>query len=174
MQEEKKYLVNEIGEWLDKSEYVFLADFTKITVADTEQLRKILSEFGAEFHVVKNRILKIAAANKEYPDLGDTLTGPTAIVVGGNNPPGVAKALEKFFKDKQKLQLKGGVLEKNALSTDDISVLAKLPPAEVLKAQLLGLFNQPATMMVRVVQAVPQGMLNVLQAKVDKEKEGAA
>ncbi len=169
MQEEKNYLVNEIGEWLDKSDYVFLADFTKITVAETEELRKILAALGAEFHVVKNRILKLAAAQREYPDLGDVLTGPTAIVVGGDNAPGVAKVLKKFFKDKQKLELKGGVLEKSALTPGDITALSDLPSAEVLKAQLLGLFNQPATMLVRVVQAVPQGVLNVLQAKVDKE-----
>lgn len=174
MQDEKQFLVDETGTWLDKSDYVFLADFTRITVAETEELRKILADHGAEFHVVKNRILKIAAEKREFPDLGETLQGPTAIVVGGDNAPGVAKALEKFFKDKQKLELKGGVLEKNPLTPTDIGALAKLPPAEVLKAQLLGLFNQPATLMVRIVQAVPQSMLNVLQAKVDKEKEGEA
>lgn len=172
MQEEKNYLIEELGEWLDKSQYVFLADFTRITVAETEELRKILADFGAEFHVVKNRILARATAAREYPDLGDTLTGPTAIVVGGDNPPGVAKALEKFFKDKQKLEIKGGVLEKGALSPADVSALAKLPPAEVLKAQLLGLLNQPATMMVRITQAVPQGVLNVLQARADQGGEG--
>jgi large subunit ribosomal protein L10 len=50
-----------------------------------------------------------------------------------------------------------------------VSELAKLPPQEVLKAQLLGLLNQPASQMVRIIQAVPQGLLNVLQAKADKE-----
>lgn len=169
MQEEKNYLVQEVGGWLDQSNYVFFADFTTVTVADTEALRKILADHGAQFHVVKNRILKIAAEAREYSVEADQLKGPTAIVVGGTNAPAVAKALEKFFKDKQKLQLKGGVLDKGALSTDDISALAKLPSEEALKAQLLGLLNQPATMLVRVVQGVPQAMLNVLQAKVDKE-----
>jgi large subunit ribosomal protein L10 len=170
MQEEKNYLVQEVGEWLDQSNYVFFADFTKVTVAETEQLRKILADHGAEFHVVKNRILKIAAKDREFAIDEEQLSGPTAIVVGGNAAPSVAKALEKFFKDKQKLQLKGGVLDKGAITAGQISDLAKLPSEEVLKATLLGLLNQPATMLVRVVQAVPQGMLNVLQAKVDKEK----
>lgn len=169
MQEEKNYLVQEIGQWLDQSNYVFFADFTTVTVLETEALRKILADHGAEFHVVKNRILKIAARQREYSVEDEQLSGPTAIVVGGTNAPAVAKALEKFFKDKQKLKLKGGVLDKGSLSADDISALAKLPSEEVLKATLLGLFNQPATMLVRVVQAVPQGVLNVLQAKVDKE-----
>lgn len=172
MQEEKKYLVEETGDWLDQSAYVFLADFTRITVLETEELRQILAEHGAQFHVVKNRILKLAASAREFPDLNEHLKGPTAIIVGGDNPPGVAKALEKFFKEKKKMELKGGVLEKGALTPAEISELAKLPPAEVLKAQLLSLFNTPATQMVRIVQAVPQGLLNVLQAKVDKANEG--
>jgi large subunit ribosomal protein L10 len=171
MQPEKKYLVDEVGSYLDDSSYVFLADFTRLTVLETEELRKILADLGAEFHVVKNRIFKIAAEERKLEINQENLSGPTAIVVGGDNPPGVAKALEKFLKDKKKLELKGGVLEASQLTPAQISDLAKLPSAEVLKAQLLGLLNQPATMAVRVLQAVPQGMLNVLQAKVDKAAE---
>ena len=171
MQPEKKFLVKEVGAYLDKSEYVFLADFQRVTVIETEELRHILADVGAEFHVVKNRILKLAADEREITFEEDNLLGPTAIVVGGDNAPGVAKALEKFFKDKKKLEIKGGVLEKNAITVDQVSSLAKLPPADVLKAQLLGLFNQPATQMVRIIQAVPEGLLNVLQAKADQEGE---
>ena len=168
MQPEKKFLVEEVGAYLDKSDYVFLADFQRITVAETEDLRAILADLGAEFHVVKNRILKLAAEERELELAEDNLRGPTAIVVGGDNAPGVAKALEKFFKDKKKLEIKGGALETGPLTVDQVSALAKLPPADILKAQLLGLFNQPGTQMVRIIQAVPQGLLNVLQAKADK------
>lgn len=169
MQPEKKFLVKEVGAYLDKSDYVFLADFQRVTVAETEELRRLLAELGAEFHVVKNRILKIAAAERELGIDESTLRGPTALVLGGENAAGVAKALEKFFKEKKKLELKGGVLENATLSADQIGELAKLPPVEILKAQLLGLFNQPATQMVRIIQAVPQGLLNVLQAKSQQE-----
>ncbi|MCC5840494.1 MAG: 50S ribosomal protein L10 [Opitutales bacterium] len=169
MQAEKQFLVDEVTAYLDKSEYLFLADYNRLTVADTEELRKVLAASGAEFHVVKNTILKIAADKHEYPELDEQLKGPTAIVVGGNNAAEVAKALEKFFKDKKKGELKGGVLDKRSLSAADISELAKLPSIEILRAQLLGLLNTPATSFVRVIQAVPQGLLNVLQAKVDKD-----
>lgn len=172
MQIEKKFLVDEVGAHLDKSDYVFLADFERVTVAETEHLRHILTDLGAEFHVVKNRILKIAASDREL-NLDETyLRGPTAIVVGGDNAPGVAKALEKFSKEKKKLEIKGGILEKGPLTPAQVSDLAKLPPAEILKAQLLGLLNQPGTQMVRIIQAVPQGLLNVLQAKSEKVDEG--
>jgi large subunit ribosomal protein L10 len=168
MQPEKKFLVEEVGQYLEKSDYVYLADFQRVTVAETEELRRILADVGAEFHVVKNRILKIAASDREIPFEEDNLRGPTALVVGGENAPGVAKALEKFFKDKKKLEIKGGVLDKSPVSASQISDLAKLPSKEVLQAQLLGLFNQPATQMVRIIQAVPQGLLNVLQAKSEQ------
>jgi large subunit ribosomal protein L10 len=168
MHSEKKILIDEVGKYLDKSDYVYLADFQRVTVAETEELRRILAEVGAEFHVVKNRILKIAANEREIPFEEDKLRGPTALVVGGENAPGVAKALEKFFKDKKKLEIKGGVLDKSSLSASQISDLAKLPPAEVLKAQLLGLLNQPASQMVRIIQAVPQGLLNVLHARSEQ------
>jgi large subunit ribosomal protein L10 len=169
MQPEKKFLVEEVGAYLDKSDYVFLADFERVTVIETEELRHALAEVGAEFHVVKNRILKLAAGDREIEFTEDHLRGPTAIVVGGDNAPAVAQALEKFFKAKKKLEIKGGILDKNPLTVDEVSRLAKLPPAEVLKAQLLGLFNQPATQMVRIIQAVPEGLLNVLQAKADQD-----
>lgn len=168
MQPEKKFLVTEVGAYLDKSDYMFLADFTRVTVADTEDLRRVLADLGAEFHVVKNSILKIAADERQMAVNESVFKGPTAVIVGGNNAPAVAKALEKFFKDKNKLEIKGGVLQKGALSVQDVSALAKLPPADVLRAQLLGLLNQPATQFVRIIQAVPQGLLNVLQAKADK------
>ncbi|NDV62635.1 50S ribosomal protein L10 [Puniceicoccales bacterium CK1056] len=169
MQPEKKFLVEEVGQYLEKSDYVYLADFERVTVAETEELRRILAEVGAEFHVVKNRILKIAASDREMPIEEENYRGPTALVVGGENAAGVAKALEKFFKDKKKLEIKGGVLDNNPLSASQISDLAKLPSKEILQAQLLGLLNQPASQMVRIIQAVPQGLLNVLHAKSEQD-----
>jgi large subunit ribosomal protein L10 len=172
MREEKKYLVTEVGEYLDKSEYVFLADYNRITVAETAVLRESLRGLNAEYHVVKNSILKIAAAERGFEKLDDLLSGQTAIVSGGKEAAGVAKAMEKFFKDKDKLQIKGGVLDKRRLSASDVSALAQLPSAEILKAQFLALLNTPATQMVRIMQAVPQSLLYALNAKV--EKEGAS
>ena len=120
----------------------------------------------AEFHVVKNSSLRVAAKSLGLPELDTSLTGPTAIVVGGKNSPGVAKVLKTFFKEKQKLQVKVGVLSKKLISASDVDALADMPSLESLRAQLLGLLNQPASMFVRVLNAAPSGLVNVLQAKV--------
>ena len=169
MRTEKKYLVEEAGAHLEKSDYVFLTDFNRITVAETRELRDTLAKQGAEFHVVKNSTLDVAAKERDLPDLGDWLAGPTAIVVGGNDPSGVAKVLKKFCKDKKKNEVKVGVFGDKTMTADDVNILADLPSIEILKAQLLGLLNTPATQMVSVLNAVPTSVVNVLQARVDQE-----
>ena len=173
MREENKYLVEEVGTYLDKSDYVFLADYHRITVLETAELRGSLAAQEAEFHVVKNSVLNIAAKEREYIDYEDWLTGPTALVSGGSNPPGVAKVLEKFFKDKGKVEVKGGFLGKKNLQPDEIERLAKLPTIDLLKAQLLSLLNIPAQRMVTILQAGPKSLLNVIQAKAKKEESAA-
>jgi large subunit ribosomal protein L10 len=169
MRPEKKYLVEEVNTHLDKSDYVFLTNYDRITVEEIAALRSLLAEHDAEFHVVKNTILGVAAGEKELPDLSEHLSGPTAIIVGGNEPAGVAKVLTKFFKDKDKVDLKVGILDDKTLTKEQIEVLAKLPGIEALRAQLLSLLSQPGTGLVRVLNAVPQNVLNVLQAKVRAE-----
>lgn len=172
MRAEKKYLVEEVDRHLAKSNYVYLVNYTRLTVAETADLRASLAKDGAEFHVVKSSILSVAAQGRAYPDLTPFVGGQIAIVVGGNNPAGVAKALGEFFKAKEKVEVRGGVFEGRALTPADVKALADLPPVEVLKAQLLGLLNTPAQRLVTVLQAVPQSILNVLKAH--SEKDGAA
>jgi large subunit ribosomal protein L10 len=167
MRAEKKFLVQEVSDHLHKSDYVYLADFTGVSVASISSLRRDLRQNGAECHIVKNSILKVALQENECGDLGNPcFVGHTAIVVGGENPSGVAKILFKFSKDnEEKMGVKGGALSKNSLSVAEIKALSELPSLEVLRAQVLALFQTPAQQLVRVLHAVPQGMVNVLQAK---------
>ena len=172
MRQEKQYLVEEVSSHLNKSDYVYLVNYEGITVDEIAELRAALDAHAAEFHVVKNSILNVAATSADYPDMSNHLSGQTAIVVGGDNPSGVAKAIGAFFKDKEKIDLKVGVLNDKLLDRAQIETLAKLPGLEALRGQLLGLFSQPATSLVRVFNAVPQSTLNVLQAKARSENGG--
>lgn len=162
MRAEKKYLISEVEGHLQKSEYVILANFTKVTVADTAELRSRLAAENAEFHVVKNSSFRVAAKAFGLPEVDSALAGPTAIVVGGKNPAGVAKVLKKFFTDKQKLEIKVGVLDKKVFSAEDLAAIADLPPFDVLRAQFLSLLTSNAAAFVRV-----------LDAKVKKEQPEA-
>lgn len=166
MRTEKKYLIDEVSRHLKKSDYVFLTNFEKVTVAEVAALRTKLAAEQAEFHVVKNSSLRVAGKELGLPEFDGMLSGQTAIIVGGRNASGVAKVLKKVFDDSQKLSLKGGVVGKKAFNPKQVAILADLPPLEVLRAQLLGLLNTPATGVVRVLSGVPRGLVNVLQAKV--------
>lgn len=172
MRPEKQFLVDEVSTYLEKSDYVFLTNFERITVAETADLRSKLAEVGAEFHVIKNSVFHVASQQHGLPDLSDHLTGQTALVLGGDNAPGAAKVLKKFFKDKEKVEVKVGVLENAELSREQVDALAELPSKEVLQAQLLGLLNQPAQRLVTVLAGVPRAMVTVLKAYADEK--GAA
>jgi large subunit ribosomal protein L10 len=169
MRAEKKYLIEEVASHLKKSDYVILANYDKMTVADVAELRTRLAPHHAEFHVVKNSSLRVAAQALNLPNFDTLLVGPTAVILGGKNSPGVAKVLRDFIKDKQKISLKAAVLGQKLITPSDITRLADMPSLDTLRAQLLGLLQQPAGLFVRVVNAVPQGLVNVLQAKVRSE-----
>jgi len=162
MRAEKKYLISEVDTHLKKSDYVILANFTKVTVADVAELRKRLDAEKAEFHVVKNSSLRVAAKALGLPEFESALIGPTAVIVGGQNSAGVAKILKQFFKDKQKLEVKVGVMDKKLVSAADLSKIADLPSFNALRSQLLSLFTSNAAAFVRV-----------LDAKVKKEQPAA-
>ena len=162
MRAEKKFLIDEVTGHLQKSDYVILTNFTKLTVADTAELRKRLSPEKAEFHVVKNSSFRVAAKAFGLPEVDKTLTGQTAVVVGGKNPAGVAKVLKKFIEEKQKLEVKVGVLDKKVFTAADLSKLADLPSLDALRSQFLSLLTSNAAAFVRV-----------LDAKVKKEQPAA-
>ena len=162
MRAEKNYLIAEVESHLKKSDYVILANFSKVTVADTAELRKRLAAEKAEFHVVKNSSLRVAAKALGLPEFDSALIGPTAVIVGGKNSAGVAKILKKFFDEKQKLEVKIGVIEKKLITAADLAKIADLPPFDALRAQFLGLLTSNAAAFVRV-----------LDAKVKKEQPAA-
>lgn len=169
MRPEKKYLVDEVNRHLDKSSYVYLTNYERITVDEIAELRSRLSEHNAEFHVIKNNIFGVAAASRNLPDMDEYLKGQTAIIVGGDDPSGAAKIVSEFFKKNEKVDFKAGVLDEKVLTKEEVIALSKLPGLDSLRAQLLGLLAQPATGFVRVIGAVPQNLVNVLQAKVRAE-----
>ena len=153
MRAEKQFLVDEVAAQLASSNYLLLANFTGVTVENATAVRTQLSAHGAEYHVVKNSILNIAAKQANLPDISAHLTGHTALVTGGNNPTGVAKILVTFFNDFAKLEVKCGVLDAKILTKAEVEALSKLPSLDGIRAQLLSLLSTPASQFVRLLDA---------------------
>lgn len=172
MRPEKKQLVKDIGEMLDASEHLFLVGYKGLTVAEFNDLRNELAGQGAECHVVPNRLFRIAAAEskaKPVLEIAD-LKKDNAVVLGGDDPVAVAKALSKFANDKDSFSVKAGALEGALLKEADIEALAKLPSREVLLGQLLGVLQAPARNLVSVLTQKKASVVYALKAYLDQKQ----
>jgi large subunit ribosomal protein L10 len=107
------------------------------------------------------------------PDVGDQLSGQTAIVMGQNDVAPIAKILKTFAAEFKVAALKIGVVDKSILSTKDVETLAELPPREVLLAQLLGLLLSPMTQLARLLNEPGASLARLLNAKAEKEAKPA-
>ena len=173
MRPEKASIVSDLSEKLNRSPFLLVTDYKQMKVDQFGELRNRLAPAGAEVRVVKNSFLKRAMADSGMPDVGDKLTGQTAIVMGDKDVAPVAKILKLFAAEFKIAALKIGVIDKAVMSTADVEALAELPAREILLAQLLGLFQAPATRLVRVLNEPAAAFARLLKAKGDKEKSAA-
>lgn len=169
MKAEKTLLIDEVLRRVNASPFMFVVDYTGLTVDKFAELRKRLSECDAEIHVYKNTLVKKAAERASYPEaLGEVLVGQTAVVTGAQDVCAAAKVMKTFSAEFKKPEVKGGVLDGSLLSADGIQALADLPSREVLLAQLLGVLQAPASKLVRTLNEPAASLARVLQAKADR------
>jgi large subunit ribosomal protein L10 len=166
--EKKEQLVADYADKLSRSKAFILTDFRGLTVSDMQSLRGKIREAGGGYSIVKNTLAARALeeANLSVPE--DMLTGPTAISFAYEEVPALAKILADFAEDSGILQIKGGVMEGNLLSSEQISSLAKMPPREVILAQLLGLIQQPGNGLAGVVNAAGNKLAATIKAYSDQ------
>jgi large subunit ribosomal protein L10 len=174
MRPEKKYLIAQIEEIVSQSGYVIATHYLGLSVEQFSDLRIKLEDADARIHVVKNSLLKRVVSEMGVNDsaIEDILSGPTAIVVGTGDVSAAAKVIKDFAKDRDLPQVRGGVLQQEVLSAQDVQAIAELPSREVLYAQLLGVLNAPATNLVGVLNAAASSIVNVLKAYERKLEEG--
>jgi large subunit ribosomal protein L10 len=174
MRPEKASIVSDLSEKLNRSPFLLVTDYQRMKVDQFGELRNRLAPAGAEVRVVKNSFLKRAMADSGMPDVGDKLTGQTAIVLGENDVAPIAKILKLFAAEFKIATLKIGVVDKAVLSTSDVEALAELPAREILLSQLLGLLLAPATRLVRVLNEPASAFARLLAAKAEKGEAAAA
>lgn len=169
--ENKKQVVAELHDKLQRAKAVFLADFRGMDVGKATSLRDELRKASVEYKVVKNTLLDLASRETDKESLSPHYIGPTAIAFSYDDPVAAAKVLSRFAKEQQAaFRLKAGVLSGKVISVADIQALADLPSREVLIAKLLGTMQAPATNFVGVLAAVPAGFVRLLDAiKTRKE-----
>lgn len=173
MRPEKASIVSDLSEKLNRSPFLLVTDYKQMKVDQFGELRNRLAPAGAEVRVVKNSFLKRAMADSGMPDVGDKLTGQTAIVMGEKDVAPVAKILKAFAAEFKIAALKIGVVDKAIMSTTDVEALAELPSREILLSQLLGLLQMPATQLVRVLNEPAAAFARLMAAKGEKGEAAA-
>ncbi len=168
MRAEKQNISNEYVARLNSSPFFIVVDYQGLKVGPITELRKRLHKAGAEMHVVKNSIFKIAAKEAGVTDLGSALSGQLAVVTGQRDVSAAAKIVKTFHAECEKPKIKFGFLNNKRMETTEIMALADLPSIDVLRAKLLGLLNTPATSLVRLLNTPATQLARVLQAKADK------
>ncbi len=168
MRAEKQNISAEYLARLNQSPFFIVVDYQGLKVGPITELRKRLGKTGAEMHVVKNSIFRIAAKEAGVADLGGSLAGQLAVVTGQRDVSAAAKVVKTFAAEFDKPKIKFGFLNNKRMEMPDILALADLPPLEVLRSKLLGLLNTPATSLVQLLNTPATQLARVLQAKADQ------
>jgi large subunit ribosomal protein L10 len=161
--EQKAALVDELSEQIRSAEAIFAVDYRGISVADAARLRGRLREAQTRFRIVKNSLTERASDQAGLPALKTVLEGPTALAFVGGDAAVAAKALSDAGRALGTLAFKGGLMNGDTLTAEQVQSIARLPAREVLHGQLVGAIAAPLTQLVRTLNALIAGLAIQLQ-----------
>ena len=168
--EDKELVVAELTEKLRTAEVLFVADYRGLTMPQIDSLRGKLLEHGAKFTVVKNTLTRRAAEAAGADALLAMLEGPSAVafIDSDGDMVAVAKALADSARETKVLAIRGGVMSGKQISGAEVEELAKLPPFDVLRGQVLGAIIAPLTSILALVNAPLQNLIGLIDARIEQ------
>jgi large subunit ribosomal protein L10 len=173
---EKIARVAELKARIDGSDALLLTEYRGLTVSEITQLRRSLAEGGASFAVVKNTLMRRAAADAGIEELDPLLEGPSAITFVDGDPVAAAKSVVAAQKLYPTLVLKGAYMDGRVLSADEAKSLADLDSREVMLSKIAGLLksdlNKAAALLVSA-QSKFVSLLDAYKAKFPAEEAPA-
>src|SRR5947207_11655598 len=143
--EQKEQAVDELTARLKAAETLLVADYRGLTMPQIDALRSRLLDSGAKFAVVKNTLTRRAAEAAGADALLALLEGPSAIAFleADGDMVAAAKALADSARETKVLEIRGGIMQGRAMTAAEVESLATLPPADVLRGQVLGAIIAP-------------------------------
>jgi len=166
--DQKAAAIAEIATQIQESEAVYAVDYRGISVTQAAELRTRLRDADASFRIVKNTLTERAADQAGAEHIKPLLEGPTALTFVKGDVATAAKALARFKRENGLLEWKGGQMDGNVLTPDEIDAIARLPAREQLHAQLVGTIASPLTTLVRGLAGLISGLGSQLQQIVDQ------
>jgi len=167
---EKERLVGDLTTKLREAETLIVADYRGLTMPQIDALRGKLIEHGAKFTVVKNTLTRRAATAAGADALLAMLEGPSAIafIESDGDMVAVAKALSDSARETKVLAIRGGLMEGKTISAAEVEELAKLPPFDVLRGQVLGAIIGPLQSLLGLVSAPLQNLVGLIDARIEQ------
>ncbi len=154
---EKKAIVSGLSARLKDAASGVLVDYAGISVADDTSLRRKMREEKVEYTVVKNTLLRFAIDDAGYSELDPLLSGTTSLATSVDDPLAPARITSEYAEKLQDcFEIKGGFMNGEVISVDEITALAKIPPLPVLQAQFLGTMLAPITSLAVVLKAIAE------------------
>lgn len=170
----KEEFVAQYVKWLNSSQAVFVTEYSGLTMKQIDDLRAKAREAGGEFHVIKNTLAKVAFAQAGLPVSEKLITGSSAVAFALQDTPALAKVISDFARTNEHVKVKGGYLDQRLISAEQIKSLAELPPLPVMRAQLLGTIQAPASKLVRTLAEPARSLAAVIKAYAEPEPAPAA
>ena len=160
--DEKAAVIKEVARQITDAEAIYAVDYRGASVPQAAELRARLREADATFRVVKNTLTERAADEAGAEGLKAYLEGPTAMTFVRGDAAAAAKALADFRRTSGLLTFKGGWMNGEALSPDQMDAIARLPTRDVLYGRLVGMVASPLTGLVTSLGGLIGGLARQL------------
>ena len=171
----KGAIIEELKQDLGEAQLAFVIDFKGLSVAEITDLRNRLRPVGGSCKVTKNTLMRIAVEGDEnWQPIQEFLKDTSAFLLAGEEVGAAVKAYKEFQKATKKTELRGGVMEGQALTKQQVEALGDLPSKEQLYAQIAGAINGVATKIAIGVKEVPASLARGIKAISEKEDQAAA
>ena len=173
---EKVAAVEGLEQRLKASSVIILTDYRGLSVDEIGALRGRLRDADVEYRVTKNTLLALPAERCGLHGLSAYLNGPTAAVFGKDDPGVAARLLQDFIRQYRKLEIKGAVIDGEALDADAVRLLATLPSRAELQARAIAMIQAPLRSLVTVLNSSASALVYVIAAYRSRREaeEGAA
>ncbi|MBI5342581.1 MAG: 50S ribosomal protein L10 [Deltaproteobacteria bacterium] len=156
---------------IDAQQGAVVAEFRGLTVLEITNLRKKLRGVNAEFKVVKNTLMRLAAKETDFGQLGKFFSGPTAVALTHGDPVALAKAMKEFAGASPKVRIKAGFFYGKVLAAADVEALADVPPREVLLARLACGLASPISRMAQALSGPQRKLVYAMHSIHEKKSE---